>query len=110
MGGLWLAQGSSRGSGASGQGIAGALVDHRGGLGFRNAGEGGRGGPAPGSWVSAAVSLTSPRRGGVLLGPLTQRLAWASSSWQGCTREAKTRVRKEVGGGGKRGSTGRLQE
>ena len=46
MGGLWLAQGSSRGSGASGQGIAGALVDHRGGLGFRNAGEGGRGGPA----------------------------------------------------------------
>ena len=110
MGGLWLAQGSSRGSGASGQGIAGALVDHRGGLGFRNAGEGGRGGPAPGSWVSAAVSLTSPRRGGVLLGPLTQRLAWASSSWQGCTREAKTRVRKEVGGGGKRGSTGQLQE
>lgn len=40
MGGLWLAQGSLRGPGASGQGLAGALLDPRGEL---SRGCGGRG-------------------------------------------------------------------
>ena len=60
--------------------------------------------------MSAAVSPTSARQGGVLLWPLTLWLARASSSWQGCIRKARTRVRKKVDGGGKRESTGRLQE
>lgn len=39
MGGLWLAQRSLRGSGASGLGLAGALLDRRAELGQENVGE-----------------------------------------------------------------------